>query len=204
LLDSKSLDEVTARDYLQLIARENSRLSRLIDNFLAFSRMERNKRAFDFTEVSAAKIASDAGAAVHERFDVPGCRFTLQLPPELPTVTADPDAMVTALVNLLDNAYKYSGEPKEIVLSAGADNGNVFYSVSDNGIGLEARETKRIFDRFYQVDQRTSQATGGCGLGLSIVKFIVTAHHGEVQVQSEPGKGSTFKITLPLHGAERE
>jgi len=100
-------------------------------------------------------------------------------------------------VNLLDNAYKYSGDQKRIALSAFAENGHIIFKVQDNGIGLGPRETKRIFKRFYQVDQRMSRGGGGCGLGLSIVKFIVTAHHGQVRVESEPGKGSTFSLVLP-------
>jgi signal transduction histidine kinase len=112
-------------------------------------------------------------------------------------VVADPDALVTALVNLLDNAYKYSGDHKQIALTAGAENGAVFFAVKDNGIGLSPRDTKRIFKRFYQVDQRLSRTAGGCGLGLSIVKFIVSAHHGTVRVESQPGRGSTFVISLP-------
>ena len=197
LLESEKLDEQTAREYLTLIARENARLSRLIDNFLAFSRMERNKRAFEFRTVPASAILEGAAAAVRERFHEAGCQFEVQAPPGLPAVSADADAMVTALVNLLDNAYKYTGDQKHIQLSAAAENGNVCFAVKDNGIGLAPRETKRIFKRFYQVDQRLSRTGSGCGLGLSIVKFIVTAHRGSIRVESELGRGSRFIISLP-------
>jgi signal transduction histidine kinase len=197
LLNSQPLHEQTAREYLQLIAQENLRLSRLIDNFLTFSRMERNKYAFGFKEVPAADIVEGAITAMRERFNAPGCRFETQIAPGLPAVLADPDALVTAVVNLLDNAYKYSGEEKQITLSARAENGSVFFAVKDNGIGLSPRDTKRIFKRFFQVDQRLSRSEGGCGLGLSIVKFIVTAHNGSVRVESQPGRGSTFTISLP-------
>jgi signal transduction histidine kinase len=197
LLNSQPLHEQTAREYLQLIAQENLRLSRLIDNFLTFSRMERNKYAFGFKEVPAMAIVEGAITAVRERFNAPGCQFETQIAPDLPSVVADADALVTAVVNLLDNAYKYSGEEKQITLSASAENGSVFFAVKDNGIGLSPRDTKRIFKRFFQVDQRLSRSGGGCGLGLSIVKFIVTAHHGSVRVESQPGRGSTFIISLP-------
>jgi signal transduction histidine kinase len=197
LLNSQPLHEQTAREYLQLIAQENLRLSRLIDNFLTFSRMERNKYAFGFKEVPVTAIVEGAITAVRERFNAPGCQFETHIAPDLPSVVADPDALVTAVVNLLDNAYKYSGEEKQITLSASAENGSVFFAVKDNGIGLSPRDTKRIFKRFFQVDQRLSRNGGGCGLGLSIVKFIVTAHHGNVRVESQPGRGSTFTISLP-------
>jgi signal transduction histidine kinase len=197
LLHSPVLHEETARQYLQLIAQENLRLSRLIDNFLAFSRMERNKQAFDFSRAAPKDIIDAAAAAVRERFNSPECRFEARAAPDLPPVTADAGAVVTALLNLLDNAYKYSGDQKEILLRAAAENGHVTFAVQDNGIGVPPRETRRIFRRFYQVDQRMARTGGGCGLGLSIVQFIVSAHHGTVRVESEPGRGSTFVISLP-------
>ena len=197
LLNSQPLHEPTAREYLQLIAQENLRLSRLIDNFLTFSRMERNKYAFGFKEVDATAIVEGAITAVRERFNAPGCQFQTHVAPNLPSMMADADALVTAVVNLLDNAYKYSGEEKQITLNASAENGAVFFAIKDNGIGLSPRDTKRIFKRFFQVDQRLSRSSGGCGLGLSIVKFIVTAHHGSVRVESQSGRGSTFTISIP-------
>ncbi len=200
LLNSPKLEEKTAREYLQLIARENLRLSHLIDNFLAFSRIERDKYAFEFRTVPAQEIVDNAAGAVRERFTVPGCRFATKVSADLPRVQADSGAMVTALVNLLDNAWKYSGDDKEIVLTAQARNGSVIFAVKDNGIGLPAAEKDRIFKRFYQVDPTLSRTGSGCGLGLSIVQFIVTAHHGTVKVESEPGKGSTFSLTLPAEG----
>jgi signal transduction histidine kinase len=202
LLNSPVLHEETAREYLQLIASENLRLSRVIDNFLAFSRMERNKQAFDFNETTPKAIVENAAAAVRERFNAPDCRFETQVAANLPPIRADAGAIVTALLNLLDNACKYSGDRKEITLRAGAENGHVTFAVADNGIGLAPRETKRIFRRFYQVDQRLARTGGGCGLGLSIVQFIVTAHHGTVRVESEPGRGSIFTISIPAIARE--
>jgi signal transduction histidine kinase len=105
--------------------------------------------------------------------------------------------MLTALLNLLDNAWKYSGDVKHIVLRTKARNGNVCFAVEDNGIGLTPRESKRVFRRFYQTDQGLSRSVGGCGLGLNIVQSIVEAHHGSVRVESEPGRGSTFTIEIP-------
>jgi len=204
LLNSEKLNERTALEYLQLIARENGRLSRLIDNFLTFSRMERNKHVFEFSEVSVARVVDGAVAAVGERFNAPGCRFEVRVAEGLPPVVADSDALVTALLNLLDNAYKYSGDEKHILLSARARSGSVCLEVQDNGIGLSPREVKKVFKRFYQVDQSLSRETGGCGLGLSLVQYIVAAHKGDVRVESEPGKGSTFTIVLPAASGSGE
>jgi signal transduction histidine kinase len=198
LLDADKLEEATTREYLQLIAQENERLSRLIENFLTFSRMERRKYTFHFKPLPARQIIDAAVAAVRERFVAPACRLEVQVEAELPDIVADPDALPTALINLLDNAWKYSADTKQIILRARGKNGSVTFSVQDNGIGIAPRATKRIFQTFYQVDQRLSRQGSGCGLGLSIVQFIVTAHHGSVSVESEPDCGSTFTISLPV------
>jgi signal transduction histidine kinase len=204
LLNSERMEEKTAREYLELIARENLRLSRLIDNFLTFSRIERNKYTFDFKDVPASSLAEAAAAAVQERFSTPECRFEVSIPADLPKVHADADAMVTALLNLLDNAYKYSGESKQIVFSAAAVNGNVVFSVKDNGIGLSPRDAKQVFKRFYQVNEHLSRSSGGAGLGLSIVQFIVAAHQGTVAVESELKRGSIFTLTIPVTGKKAQ
>jgi signal transduction histidine kinase len=197
LLDAKKFDEKTTREYLQLLATENARLSRLIENFLTFSRLERNKFKFEFEDIRPLDVVVGAVEALGERVNAPGCRFESHAATDLPSIRGDTDALVTALLNLLDNAWKYSGEDKHIVLRTEARNGNVCFTVVDNGIGLSPRETKRVFRRFYQTDQRLARVAGGCGLGLSIVQSIVEAHHGFVRVQSEPGGGSTFTIEIP-------
>ena len=104
---------------------------------------------------------------------------------------------MTVLVNLLDNAFKYTNGDKQIELKVYEQNGWVCFAVKDNGIGLSARAQKKIFNRFYQVDSRLSRRGEGCGLGLSIVKFIVDAHKGAIEVESKTGKGSLFTIKLP-------
>jgi len=159
--------------------------------------MERNKHAFDFREIGPASIVAAAADAVGERYEQAGCRLEVQVEPGLPLVSADPDAMTTALVNLLDNACKYTTDDKQIALRAYADDGRVSFDVTDNGIGLSRAACKRVFERFYQVDRELSRSRGGCGLGLSIVEFIVQGHGGSVNVRSQPGQGSTFAIALP-------
>ena len=197
LLDAKQFDEQKTREYLELLGVENARLSRLIENFLTFSRLERNKYAFAFTQVRPQRIVEEAVAALGERAHVPGCTVESQVADNLPLIRGDVDALVTALLNLLDNAWKYTGDQKRIFLRTEARNGSVCFSVADNGIGLSARDRQRIFDSFYQADQRLARTAGGCGLGLSIVRSIVEAHHGQVRVESEPGRGSTFTIQIP-------
>jgi signal transduction histidine kinase len=196
LLDAERPDEHTTREYLQLLSAENSRLSRLIENFLAFSRLERNKGAFVFEAVTAQEIVDGAVAAFGERGRAPGGLET-RVAPGLPTFQGDRGALTTALLNLLDNAWKYSGDEKKIVLSAAAYDGGIRFTVTDNGIGLSATDMRRVFDPFFQADQRLARTVGGCGLGLGIVRAIVEGHRGEVRVASEPGRGSTFTIDIP-------
>jgi len=197
LIDGRTRDAQQASDYLHLIAKENVRLTGLIDNFLTFSRMERNKQAFTIAPTDTAAIVHDAAEAVRTRFGMADCRFEMHMEEGLPVVLADHDAMVTVLVNLLDNACKYTGEYKEISLRVRLDGLWICFSVTDNGVGIPRRAIRRIFDKFYQVDQTLSRKAGGCGLGLAIVKFIVDAHRGQITVDSRVGQGSTFTVRLP-------
>lgn len=193
MLENPSMDRGRAREYLQMISGENARLSRLIEHFLTFSRIDRNGHGLVFRDVSPAVLVREAAVVRGERF--PG--LILDVSPELPALYADEEALVTVLLNLLENAYKYSGDDKRVALRARQEATRVVIEVQDNGIGIERRDRKRIFRPFYQVDQRLARRRGGCGLGLSIVDFIVRAHGGHVSVESEPGAGSLFRVTLP-------
>lgn len=198
LLEGRCESRQQETEYLQLISKENLRLSKLIDNFLTFSRMERNKQVFDIVAVSPVEIANNAAEAMQAKFEKSNVRFILNVLKPLPMIEADKGAMVTVLMNLLDNAYKYSNNDKQIELDVFAEDADVCFAVKDNGIGMARRQTKKIFDRFYQADVSLSRQTEGAGLGLSIVKFIVDAHKGKINVESKLGKGSVFKIKLPI------
>ena len=197
LLEGHYRDQQQVTEYLQLISRENGRLSRLIDNFLTFSRMERNKQAFRIRRTRPEAIAQTAAEAVKTKFDQASCHFETEISDGLPEVMADADAMVTVLVNLLDNACKYSHDDRRITLRVAGENHSVCFAVSDNGVGIPRRAAKRIFKRFYQVDRSLARRAEGCGLGLSIAKFIVDAHGGTLSLDSKPGQGSTFSVRLP-------
>jgi len=197
LLADTRLDETKTREYLHLLASENARLTRLIENFLAFSRLERGKERFVFTAVPPSAVVDAAVAAIRER--VPrDCDLTVDVAPDLPPVRADEGAVVSALINLLDNAMKYTPDDKRVVLRVNRASEGVAFHVQDNGIGIPPREHRRIFRRFYRVDQRLASATSGVGLGLSIVELIARGHGGTVSVQSAEGAGSTFTLTLPV------
>jgi signal transduction histidine kinase len=200
LLEDRHADERKTRDYLELIARENARLSRLIESFLEFSRLERMQRHFEFAPTRPADVVADAVAAARDRFEQTDC-VAVTVEPELPDVHADREALATVLVNLLDNAYKYSAGERRIAVRVRRESARVVFAVADSGIGIHPRDHKRIFQRFFQVDRRLSRETGGVGLGLSIVELIVRAHRGSIRVESRPGEGSTFSVYVPIAAA---
>jgi signal transduction histidine kinase len=197
LLADEVFDAKKTREYLELVAAENARLSRLIDNFLTFSRLERGRYQFAFAPADPSAIVTAAVDAVRDRVP-PDCDLRVEISPAVPVLTADAEALTTALINLLDNALKYTSAEKRIAVRARPDgNTLVLFEVADNGIGIPVREQARIFRRFYRVEQLLSRKTGGVGLGLSIVELIVRGHGGTVSVRSEPGAGSTFTLRLP-------
>lgn len=195
MLENPDLDRGRSREYLEMLAGQNARLSGLIEHFLSFTRVDRNNTRLVCRPLDAHALVRQvlAAAPVPHRF--PG--LSVDIAPDLPPLIGDEDALVTVLLNLLENAYKYTGPDKRIALRVLPDSGGVRFEVQDNGIGVARREQTRIFRPFYQVDQRLARESGGCGLGLSIVDFLVRAHGGRVTVESEPGAGSLFRIFLP-------
>jgi signal transduction histidine kinase len=201
LLADTELDAAKTRDYLQLMSVENARLSRLIENFLTFSRLDRGHYQFALAPADPSAIVTAAVEAVRDRLPAASA-LDVHVEPALPPVMVDTEALSTALVNLLDNALKYTPGDQRIGVRASRDGDRfVQFVVSDNGIGIPPREQRRIFRRFYRVDQRLSRETGGVGLGLSIVELIVRGHGGTATVRSEPGAGSTFTLRLPCVAA---
>jgi signal transduction histidine kinase len=199
LLEGRVRNEEHAEEYLRLVSRENERLTRMIENFLSFSRMERNRNAFDLEPASPPAIVEDAVESVSTKYKACGCRLDTEVGENLADVPADHDAIVTVLINLLDNACKYTADDKRVRLAVFADQGDICFAVSDHGVGLSSRQIKKIFDSFYRVDDSLARTTEGCGLGLSIVRFIVNAHKGRIEVDSQPGAGSTFTVRLPIN-----
>jgi signal transduction histidine kinase len=197
LLDDAEIEPVKTREYLQLLSAENARLTPLIENFLAFSRLDRGPTPFVFDDTSAASIVTAAVDAVRPRLP-PSGDLRVAIEPSIPPISADMEALTTALVNLLENAIKYSPADARIEIRAARDNGQVTFAVIDNGIGIAAGQQRRIFRRFYRVDPDRSRHTSGVGLGLTIVESIVRGHGGTVEVASAPGQGSTFTLRVPV------
>jgi signal transduction histidine kinase len=191
-------DEGRRREYYRVITRESERLSRLIDNVLDFSRIEGGRRRYERAPTAVEPLVRDTLDAFAYPLEQQGFKIELNLAPDLPDVPMDADAIGQALANLVDNAVKYSGVERTIVLDARREGDRLALSVTDRGIGIAAAEHARIFEKFYRVGQSDTQSRRGSGVGLALVRHIVEAHGGEVTVQSAPGQGSRFTLWLPL------
>jgi len=194
-------DPERVAECLDLLGQETDRLSRLIERVLSWARMEAGRRTYDVEPVGVPELVASSLAALRSQTMMVPTEAPKTEIPDLPPVIVDPDAIVEALVNLLQNAVKYTPPPREIVVRARRDGSFVGISVSDNGPGIDGADRKRIFEKFYQADTRLSSPTGahrGSGLGLSIVRAVVRGHGGRVSLESEVGKGSTFTLWLPI------
>ena len=190
-------DKATEDRCIEALTKECSRLQHLIDRLLDWGRMESGRRTYDLAPHDVKTIVEESIAAfepVRERRDV---ELTVSVSDDLPQARCDKAALVDCLVNLLSNAYKYGGHPRVIEISAEAGPKLVNITVRDNGKGIARKEHKRIFEKFYRVDDLLSRQQEGSGLGLSIVRHVVKAHRGKIVVDSEPGRGSSFTLMLP-------
>lgn len=190
-------DKQKAMEYINHIADETRRLTRLINKVLDFSRMDSGRRPYVFASADMRSIVASAVKVFETGVAEDGYRVNLTLPPSLPDVRADKDAIMEVLMNLLDNAVKYSPDRKEIDVSVFQKGQMVVAEVLDRGIGIDPRKINRIFERFYRGEDELTRQTPGTGIGLAVVKHIVEAHHGRVEVRSVRGEGSVFSIILP-------
>jgi signal transduction histidine kinase len=186
---------------LTLLTTETERLSEMIERVLGYARLQSGRRAFSITEVQVADVVQDAINAFHAQTlgaDKSQVELNVELPDGLPSIMADAEALVEAILNLLSNAYKYGGRPKQIRVRAHSGSRRVQLSVSDNGPGIAKVDQARIFDRFYRAKSLLSASEQGTGLGLAISKRIVESTGGKISVHSEPEKGTTFTVEMPI------
>ncbi len=199
--ETVSLERVRSPEKLAkcigIIRGETARLSALIERILDFSRVADTRRRFELEAVELEPLARDTVEAFVEALDTRGYRIAVVNIGGSPVVAADRAALEQALLNLLDNAIKYSGLAGEIAVRVGIAGGEAIIDVADQGPGIAPKDQARIFDRFYRGAAAAAHRQG-FGLGLPIVREIVTAHRGRIDVASTPGAGSTFRIRLPL------
>jgi two-component system phosphate regulon sensor histidine kinase PhoR len=184
-------------EYFGIIFSEAQRLSKLVNAILNFSHIESGQRHYQMKEFILQDLLQDIARAYRFHAQQKGFTFTLDVPEEPIPLNADYEALTEAVINLIDNGMKYSTDVKEISLRCGEEETMVFIEVSDKGIGFPAAERKRIFDKFYRVPTGNVHNVKGSGIGLSIVKHVIDAHEGKIEVESAPGEGSRFKLLVP-------
>jgi two-component system phosphate regulon sensor histidine kinase PhoR len=179
------------------LERETTRLQELIDRLLDWGRMESGRREYVIRETDLKSILDNALDAFETYRQRRSVELSVAMPRESLRVRADRGAVSDALLNLLTNAYKYGGDPVKVSVSVEEQERFVKVKVTDNGAGIPAQEHKNIFQKFYRVDDRLSREREGSGLGLAIVKHVMRAHKGRVELESHPGRGSSFCLVLP-------
>lgn len=192
-------DEETQRDFLRIIEEESDRLTEIIDNLLDMSQIEAGALRVDRAPTQLRTLIREVVDEMRMRTEAHW--FVVDLPSELPPVMADSRRIRQVLHNLLENAIKYSKDG-QITVTCEIEGAQMVVSVSDQGEGIAPQFKDQVFDRFFQIDGRSTRRAGGSGLGLSISRGIVQAHDGKIWVESAVGKGSTFKFTLPLAPVE--
>ena len=194
----RSKDPKTHTEYLDTIVNESQRLTRLLNNVLDFSKIEQGKRIYHPEQASLYAIIQSAARAMEYPLSQQGFALEVKTEEGLPDVCVDRDAIEQAVLNLLHNAVKYSGESRDIGLSLQKKENHAMIKVFDHGIGIAPQEQQKIFDKFYRVPSPENERIVGTGLGLALVSHIVEAHSGRLEIESTLGKGSTFSIYLPL------
>ncbi len=189
------------QEYYCIIRKESERLTALINNILDFSRIEAGRKEYDFRETDMRELVRNTLESYRYQIEQHG--FTLEEKiGDVPPLQVDREAMARSLVNLVNNALKYSQDRKYIGVNLYRENGSVKLEVIDHGIGIPPHEQSKIFEKFYRVGDPLVHNTKGSGLGLSLVQHIAKAHGGDVVVDSAPGAGSKFTISLPVNPAE--
>lgn len=185
------------QEYYEIIRKESERLTSLINNILDFSRIESGKKEYTFRETNVADLVRSTLESYRFEIEQNGFKFEQKIE-DVPPLWVDREAIARSLLNLVNNAVKYSANEKYLLVHLYRHENGVNLEVVDHGIGIPAKDHLKIFEKFYRVGDPLVHNTKGSGLGLSLVGHIVKAHGGEVAVESVPGKGSKFIITLPL------
>ena len=191
------------QEYYCIIRKESERLTALINNILDFSRIEAGRKEYDFRETDLRELVRNTLDSYRYQIEQHGFTYEEKID-EVPPVRVDREAMARSLVNLVNNALKYSQDRKFIGVNLYRDNGSLKLEVVDHGIGIPHQEQSKIFEKFYRVGDPLVHNTKGSGLGLSLVRHIAQAHGGDVFVDSAPGQGSKFTITLPVDPAQNK
>ncbi len=198
LVTGRVKNDEKKQEYFRIIHNESDRMSRLINNLLDFAKLSRGIEQKHFEKFNLAQTVTKALEAYRYEIQKQGFQLNLETAADIPDCYADANAITMALFNLLDNSVKYSGDQKQIDVRVKRSNGFLDLSVRDRGIGIPQVEQQKIFDQFYRGSDPSVRRIRGSGIGLAITKHVADMHGGEVLLQSEPGKGSTFTLRIPI------
>ena len=204
LADGRVLDEERRRHYFGVLQQETARLHQLVESLLDFGRMDAGRRPYQFEPLDLSELVRHGIEEYRAHAGTNGHAIEAAFSSDRLVVNADPEAMRRAVRNLLDNAVKYSPNASTVWVSTACDDRRAIVRVRDEGIGIPAHEQSRIFDEFVRGDTAKRACIRGTGIGLAMVKTIIRAHHGDVHVASDVGRGSTFELRLPLGHASAE
>jgi signal transduction histidine kinase len=193
----RATNEAERQESLDVIVGESERLTRLINTVLDFSKIERGQKEYRMAEVDVSEVVRSAMKTLKYSLEDKGFALDAEIEPNV-HATADADALEQAILNLVDNAVKYSRHTRWVRIGLWSQDDLVFLRVSDKGIGIPEGEKRRIFEKFYRSRTGTDGDVGGAGLGLTVVQHIVGAHGGRIEVESKVGEGSSFTIVLPV------
>jgi PAS domain S-box-containing protein len=188
-------DDETIQSVLSIAMRSSRRASRLVESLLDLDRLETNRAVLNMSQASIGALVAEAVEEIHPTAEAKGQLLRMELAPKLPTLEIDVDMIRRVLINLLENAIKYTRSGDQITVKADARDGELIISVADSGPGIPAEDLDKIFDKFTRVTK--DDRPKGLGLGLAFCRLAVEAHGGKIWVESEEGKGSTFSFTLP-------
>ena len=190
-------DDSKRKEYYHIISSEAERLSHLVNNILNFSRMESGKKTYQMEELDINQIIESVYENYCLKFQESGFTCQLELSEKDPKINGDRESVTSAIINLMDNAIKYSTDNKKIIIRSVQKENSTTVEIKDHGIGIKPEDRKKIFEKFYRVADGLVHNTKGSGLGLTIVYHIMEAHNGTVEVESELNKGSLFRLVFP-------
>jgi two-component system phosphate regulon sensor histidine kinase PhoR len=196
LLDEGVKNSKNVAEFTKIIYDEAQRLSHLINSLLELSTLESDKTKQNIQQFNIIQLLSETVDRMSKIGVLRNIKMKFEKPSSFPEFRSDADLIEQILINLLDNAVKYSADGGQIIVKLEDLSDRIRISVSDEGIGIPEKDIPRIFERFYRVDKDRSRKTGGTGLGLAIVKHLVENMNGQISVESTEGKGSTFAFTL--------
>ena len=199
LRDGAIHEPESAERFMQIIEMHSERLNALVQDILSLSQLECRAvgDGYNMVPVNVSTPISTAVELAQARADAAGLKLVVETSAD-PEVLIDVQLVEQAILNLIDNAIKHSGEKSEVRITAREESGEAVIEVADHGCGIPAEHLPRVFERFYRVDKARSRKAGGTGLGLAIVKHVMQLHHGSAEVHSTVGQGSTFTLRLPV------